>query len=129
MPYTGLSQPKDIVLFLIDFAKSNYQRTQQTITREVSSPFFTSYESVHVTVSHSYKIVIIIVLSRQVEQFTPDILTRHTESRNILNRYGASHDKFAVPHQPCFRWLSKNFDIQGAVIFQVRDNTYGMSSA
>jgi hypothetical protein len=38
-------------------------------------------------------------------------------------------DDFLKSHQICFRWLSKNFDIQGAVIFQVRDNTYGMSSA
>jgi hypothetical protein len=38
-------------------------------------------------------------------------------------------DDFVKSHQICFRWLSKNFDIQGEVIFQVRDNTYGMSSA
>jgi hypothetical protein len=36
---------------------------------------------------------------------------------------------FSRSRQICFRWLSKNFDIQGVVIFQVRDNTYGMSSA
>jgi hypothetical protein len=41
----------------------------------------------------------------------------------------AKYDDFVKSHQMCFRWLSKNFDKQGAVIFQVRDNTYGMSSA
>jgi hypothetical protein len=40
----------------------------------------------------------------------------------------AKVDGVVKSHQICFRWLSKNFDIQGAVIFQVRDNTYGMSS-
>jgi hypothetical protein len=38
-------------------------------------------------------------------------------------------DDFVKSHKICFRWLSKNFDIQGVVIFQVRDNTHGMSSA
>jgi hypothetical protein len=38
-------------------------------------------------------------------------------------------DDFVKSHQIWFRWLSKSFDIQGAVIFQVRDNTDGMSSA
>jgi hypothetical protein len=32
-------------------------------------------------------------------------------------------DDFVKSHQICFRWLSKKFDIQGVVIFQVRDNT------
>ncbi len=32
-------------------------------------------------------------------------------------------DDFVKNHQLCFRWLSKNFDIQGVVIFLVRDNT------
>ena len=27
-----------------------------------------------------------------------------------------------------FRWIGKNFDIQGVVIFQVRGYIYGMSS-
>jgi hypothetical protein len=38
-------------------------------------------------------------------------------------------DGFVRSHQICFRWLSKNLDIQGVVIFQVRENTYGMSNA
>jgi hypothetical protein len=38
-------------------------------------------------------------------------------------------DDFVKSHQICFRWLSKNFDIQDTVIFQVRNNTNGMSSA
>jgi len=32
-------------------------------------------------------------------------------------------DEFAKSHRACFRRLSKNFDIQGVVIFQVQDNT------
>ncbi len=37
-------------------------------------------------------------------------------------------DDFAKSYQCCFSWLSKNFDIQDVVVFQVRDYTYSMSS-
>jgi hypothetical protein len=62
-------------------------------------------------------------------KFVPEERLHGKEWCSVPRFFKVNFDGFVKNHQICFRWLSKKFDIQGAVIFQVRDNTYGMSSA